>query len=152
MNDEGKAYPKSINSTVSFSLKNGALINFEPIQKIQDFIFKRRDFTDIRFAELKNKLEIANEDIKINRMEIASSVIRVYVEGVYSLKGNTDLSIQIPFNNLKKLDSNYIPENKGVNIKAGRSLFLRGRPGADGNVDFKLDLFNKFRKQNKEKS
>ena len=152
MNEEGKAYPNSINSTVSFSLKKGALINFEPIQKIQDFIFKRRDFTDIRFAELKNKLEIANEDIKINRMEIASSVIRVYVEGVYSLKGNTDLSIQIPFNNLKKLDSNYVPENKGVNIKAGRSLFLRGRPGADGNVDFKLDLFNKFRKQNKEKS
>lgn len=152
LNEEGKAYPNSINSTVDFSLKNGALINFEPIQKIQDFIFKNRDFSDIKFAELKNKLQIANEDIKINRMEIASSVIRVYVEGVYSLKGNTDLSIQIPLNNLKKMDSNYIPENKGVNKKTGRSLFLRGRPGADGNVDFKIDLFNKFHKQNKEKS
>ncbi len=152
MNEDGKAYPNSINSTVDFSLKNGALINFEPIQKIQDFIFKRRDFSDIKFAELKNKLQIANEDIMINRMEIASSVLRLYVEGTYSLKGNTDLSIQIPLNNLKKLDSNYIPENKGVNIKSGRSLFLRGRPGADGNVNFKLDLFNKFHKQNKEKS
>jgi hypothetical protein len=152
MNDEGKAYPNSISSQVDFSLKNGALINFAPIQKVQDFIFKKRDFSDIKFAELKNRLEIANENIKINRMEIASSVIRIYVEGVYSLKGKTDVSIQIPFNNLKKLDSNYIPSNKGVNEKTGRSLFLRGRPGPDGNVEFKLDLFNKFRKENKEKS
>jgi hypothetical protein len=152
MNDEGKAYPKSITSQVDFSLKNGALINFAPIQKIQDFIFKKRNFSDIKFAELKNKLEIANEDIKINKMEIASSVIRVYVEGVYSLKGNTDLSIQIPFNNFKKQDSNYVPTNKGLNKKAGRSLFLRGQPGPDGNIEFKVDLFNRFRKENKEKS
>ncbi|MEO6868284.1 MAG: AsmA-like C-terminal region-containing protein [Ginsengibacter sp.] len=152
INDEGKAYPNSITSQVDFSLKNGALINFSPIQKIQEFIFKKRNFSDIKFAELKNKLEIANENIKINRMEIASSVIRVYVEGIYSLKGNTDLSIQIPLNNLKKLDSNYIPVNKGVSKKMGSSIFLRGRPGADGNVDFKLDLFNKFHKENKEKS
>ncbi|MFS8083214.1 MAG: AsmA-like C-terminal region-containing protein, partial [Ginsengibacter sp.] len=152
MNDEGKAYPNSITSQVNFSLKNGALINFSPIQKIQNFIFKKRNFSDIKFAELKNKLEIANQEIKINRMEIASSVIRVYVEGVYSLKGNTDLSIQIPFNNFKKQDSNYIPTNKGINKKAGRSLYLRGRPGPDGNVEFKVDLFNKFRKENDEKS
>ncbi|MEO6868749.1 MAG: AsmA-like C-terminal region-containing protein [Ginsengibacter sp.] len=152
LNDEGKAYPKSIKSQIDFSLKNGSLINFAPIQKIQDFIFKRRNFSDIKFAELKNKLEVANENIKINRMEIASSVIRVYVEGVYSLKGNTDLSIQIPFNNFKKQDSNYVPTNKGLNKKAGRSLFLRGQPGPDGNIEFKVDLFNRFRKENKEKS
>ena len=147
INDEGKAYPNTIKSTVDFSLKNGALNNFEPVKKIQSFIFKKRDFDNIRFAELKDKLEIANQEIKINRMEIESSVLSMYVEGVYSMKGTTDMSIQIPLSNLKKRDENYIPENKGLNKKTGRSIFLRGRPGADGNIQFKLDIFNKFKKE-----
>ena len=61
------------------------------------------------------------------------------------MKGNTDLSIQVPLNNLKKRDEDYNPENIGTDKKGGRSIFLRGRPGSDGNVNFKLDLFNKYK-------
>ena len=146
LNDEGKANPNTIKSVVDFSLKKGALNDFEPIKKIQSFIFKKRDFDNIRFAELKDKLEIANQEIKINRMEIESTVLSMYVEGVFSMKGTTDISIQIPLSNLKKRDDDYIPKNNGLNKKAGKSIFLRGRPGTDGNIQFKLDLFNKFKK------
>ena len=96
LDNDGKAYPNSIESMVDFSLKNGALNNFEPVKKIQSFIFKKRDFENIRFAELKDRLEISNQEIKINRMEIESTVISMYVEGIYSMKGTTDMSIQIP--------------------------------------------------------
>ena len=147
LNDEGNAYSSSVASTVDFSLKNGLLINFEPIKKIQNFMFKNRDFQNIKFAELKDRLEISNEEIKINRMEIESSVLSIFVEGVYSMRGNTDLSIQIPLSNLKKRDADYKPENTGVDQKVGKSLFLRGRPGPDGNIQFKVDLFNKFAKE-----
>jgi len=147
LNDDGKAYPTSLASTIDFSLKNGSLINFEPIKKIQNFIFKNRNFENIQFAELKDRFEIANEEIKINRMEIQSTVFSLFVEGVYSMRGNTDLSIQLPLSNLKKRDANYKPENTGVNKKTGASLFLRGRPGPDGNIQFKADLFNKFGKR-----
>ena len=147
LNDDGKAYPTSVASTVDFSLKNGALINFEPIMKLQSVFFKNRDFKNIQFAELKDRLDIRNQEIKINRMEIESSLLSIFVEGIYSMKGNTDISIQIPLSNLKKRDANYKPENSGVNKKNGRSLFLRGRTGADGNVQFKADLFNKFGKE-----
>ena len=92
LNDDGKTYPNSIESVVDFSLKNGALNNFEPVKKIQSFIFKKRDFENIRFAELKDRLEISNQEIKINRMEIESTVISMYVEGIYSMKGTTDMS------------------------------------------------------------
>ncbi|MDQ2863932.1 MAG: DUF3971 domain-containing protein, partial [Bacteroidota bacterium] len=146
LNDDGKANPNTIKSVVDFSLKKGALNDFEPVKKIQSFIFKKRDFDNIRFAELKDKLEIANQEIKINRMEIESTVLSMYVEGVFSMNGATDMSIQIPLSNLKKRDDDYIPENKGLNRKAGKSIFLRGRPGSDGNIQFKLDLFNKFKK------
>ena len=146
LNNEGKVYPGSIASAVDFLLKDGALNNYEPIKKLQHFGFKSRNFENIRFAELKGKLQIANQEIKINRMEIASSVFTIFVEGVYSLRGNTDISIQVPLSNLKKRGVDYEPENSGETQKKGASLFLRGRPGSDGNVQFKADLFNKFKK------
>ncbi len=147
INDAAGVVPSSVMGVVDFSLKNGALNNYEPLKKIQDFIFKKRDFDNIRFAELKDKLEIKGGEVKINRMEIQSSVLTLFVEGLYSKKGNTDISIQVPLNNLKKRDEDYNPENIGTEKKGGRSVFLRGRPGADGKIAFKLDLFNKFGKE-----
>jgi hypothetical protein len=147
LDEDGKVYPATVNSTVDFSLRDGALNNYEPIKRLQNFLFKNRDFDNIRFAELTNRLEIQNRDIKINRMEIQSTVFSFFIEGIYSLKGNTDLSIQVPLSNLKKREADYNPENIGTDKKGGRSIFIRGRPGDDGNVSFKLDLFNKYKKE-----
>ncbi len=147
IDSEGKVLPSSSLGEVNFSLKKGALNNFEPIKKIQKFIFKNRDFETIEFAELKNRLSINRGEITIPRMEIQSSVLSFFVEGLYSSRGNTDVSVQVPFNNLKKRDDDYIPENIGVDKKGGRSIFLRGQPGKDGNVQFKVDLFKRFQKE-----
>lgn len=146
---ELQKHPQNISGYVDFSLKNGALINFEPIQKLQNFLFKNRNFSDIHFAELKDRLDILNRDIKINRMEIQSTALSLFVEGIYSLKGNTDISIQVPLSNLKKRSEDYKPENIGADAKGGTSVFVRGRPGEDGNIKFKYDLFKKFRKDDK---
>jgi hypothetical protein len=148
ISNDGQVIPSSIVSRVDFSLKDGALNNYEPIKKIQRFIFKKRNFDNIRFAELKSRLEISNQEIKINRMEIQSSVMSLFVEGRYSKKGTTDLSIQVPLSNLKKRDDDYNPENIGVDKKK-RGIFLRGKPGEDGNIKFKLDLFKKYDKEKK---
>jgi hypothetical protein len=149
MNDDGKLLPSSTTGNIDFSLKNGALNNYEPIKKIQDFIFKKRDFDNIRFAELKDHLDINKGEVTINRMEIQSSVLSLFMEGLFSQKGSTDISIQVPLSNLKKRKEDYDPENIGSDKKGGRSIFLRGRPGSDGNVNFKLDLFNKYKKDKK---
>ena len=146
-----RAEPGSLESVIDFSLKNGVLNNYEPVKKLQNFLFKHRDFDNIRFAELKDKFEIKDGDVKINRMEIQSSVMSLFVEGVYNKKGTTDLSIQVPLSNIHKRGEDFNPENIGADKKGGSSIHLRGRPGPDGNIKFKLDLFNKFKK-NKEKS
>lgn len=151
LDSKGKVLPASIASVVDFSLKNGALNNYEPIKKVQQFVFKNRDFENIRFAELKNRIEVKGGEMKINRMEIQSSVLTMYVEGLYSKKGGTDVSIQVPLSNLKKRSADFNPLNLGADKKGGGSIHIRGRPGPDGNVKFKLDLFNKFDKE-KEKN
>ncbi len=147
--NDGHVIPATVVSRVDFSLEDGALNNYEPIKKLQKFIFKKRNFDNIRFAELKNRLEISNQEVKINRMEIQSTVMSIFIEGVYNKKGTTDLSIQVPLSNLKKRDENYNPENIGVNKKGGRSIFIRGQPGPDGNIKFSLDLFKEYQKDKK---
>ncbi len=149
INEEGNVLPYTMTGIIDFSLLNGALLNFEPVKKLQKFIFKKRDFDNIRFAELKNKLEVKNGEIKINRMEISSSVLWMYVEGIYSSRGNTDISIQVPLKNLRKRDE-LNPENAGLK-NGGTSIYVRGRPGDDGNIRFKLDLFNRFEKEKNQK-
>ena len=144
MNSDAVIEPSSSNGKVSFSLKNGQLKNFEPLKKIQKFVFKNRDFETIEFAELKDNFIIKNGDITMQRMEIQSSVLTLFVEGIYSKKGGSDISVQIPLNNLKKRDDEYVPENIGVDKTGGRSVFLRGRTDADGSIQFKLDVFKKY--------
>ena len=146
LDDNGKVYPSSVQSIIDFSLTNGGLNNYDPLKRLQKIVFKKRDLENIRFAELKDRLDINNGDIKINRMEIQSTAFSFFVEGTYSMKGNTDLSIQVPLNNLKKRRADYNPENIGTDKKGGTSIYLRGRPGDDGNVNFKIDLFNKYKK------
>ncbi len=148
LDDDGKPLPSSTNGVVDFSLKNGVLTNFEPLKKIQQVIFKNRDFENVRFAELKNRLTISAGEIKINRMEVQSSVLSFFAEGLFSQRGNTDISVQVPFSNLKKRETDYKPENIGIDKKGGRSIFLRGQPGDDGNIKFKLDLFKRYQKEN----
>jgi hypothetical protein len=131
-------------------LKDGVLNNYEPVKKLQNFIFKNRDFNAIHFAELKDRLEIKNQEVKINRMEIQSSVMSMFVEGIFSNKGNTDISIQVPLSNIHKRGADFNPQNIGTEKKRGSSLYLRGRAGPDGNIKFKLDLFNKFKKGKEE--
>ena len=84
-------------------------------------------------------------------MEIESTVLSMYVEGTYSMKGTTDMSIQIPLSNLKKRGADYKPENTGADKKGGASIFIRGRPGPDGNIQFKPDLFHSYKNQEKRK-
>lgn len=140
MDDAGNIIPGSMKGTVAFRLNNGALIDYEPMQNIKSFVFKNKDMGHIAFAELKNKLEINNYKIKIPRMEIQSTAIGMFVEGVYDLKKTeSKINIQVPLKGLKKRDSSYVPQNIGLNTKAGTSIYLEGKNDKTGKVKIGLN-------------
>lgn len=147
VNKKGNFQSKSLSGTMNFSLKNGALINFKPFENINDIVFKNRDFSDVEFAEINNKFSISKGEMQINRMEIASSVLHLYLEGLYDFNHkNTDISIQVPLNNLSKSKNDTRKEKKGIDAKTGASVYLRARNASDGSVKFGLDVFRKLRK------
>lgn len=148
MKKNGEFDLNSMNGQANFSIKNGALINYEPLTKIKSFLFKNRDLSDIRFAEIKDDINFQKGLITINRMEINSSVLSLYVEGTHSKK-ETDISIQVPLSNLKNRNKDYQPENTGTGKTGGMSVFIRAKTDETGKIKIKYDPFKRFRKSDK---
>lgn len=98
---------RTMRGDLRIKLTNGALIGFAPIKRIQKFAFKRRNFDHIRFATIENRFRMRGQDIQIDQMEIESSVITLFIKGLYSFQDRTNLRIQVPLLNLRRRDSTY---------------------------------------------
>lgn len=145
LTDKAIVRENTMKGTVDFSLVNGELNQFEPAMKITEVAFKKRDFSQIRFAELRNQLQIDGSAFLIRKMEIRSNVVVLFIEGIYDTKKGTDMSIQVPVSNLSRAE-NDILENKD---KAGVNIRLRAKTGADGNLNISWDPLNNAGKQRK---
>lgn len=149
MTDKAKIAPNSLKGSVDFTIADGQLIDFAPIEKIKAFM-KNRDLSEIRFADLKNHLDLDSTTLVFQRMEIRSTAFALYMEGSYDLKTGPDLSLQVPLSNLsKKKDQEPAipPDSRGNDSKAGPSVRLRARRGADGKLKVSWDPFKKALKK-----
>jgi hypothetical protein len=102
MRDDGQIVPGSFQGLVQFDIRDGALINFEPLQKAGAFAFPNRDFTNITFSNLKNTFDIQGNKVIIRPMRIETSVLNVFMEGVYGFTTGTNIALQVPLRNPQK--------------------------------------------------
>jgi hypothetical protein len=102
MRDNGQIVPGSFQGVVQFDIRNGALINFEPLQKVGAFAFPNRDFTNITFSNLKNTFDINGSKVIIRPMRIETSVLNVFLEGIYGFSSGTNIAVQVPLRNPQK--------------------------------------------------
>lgn len=137
--ENGTIVPRSFRGNVAFDIRNGALVNFEPMQKVGSFAFPNRNFSDIRFTSLKNTLNLQGNKVIIPPMEIRSTVLNVFLDGVYSFTTGTNIAIKIPLRNPGKdepVESSNIP-TKDRDLK-GIVINLRALDGENGKVRFRL--------------
>lgn len=145
LNDKAEIKENSMKGAIDFSVKNGELINFEPLVKITTTALKNRDFSHITFAELQNRFSVNGSAFYIPKMEIRSNVVVLFVEGIYDTKLGTDMSIQVPVSNLSKVEN----ENMEKTGKAGVNIRLRAKTGDDGKLNISWDPLNNASKQRK---
>lgn len=137
LKDNGDVVPGSIYGTVAFELRNAALLNFEPMEKIGDFAFPRRNFSNITITHLKNTLDIKGDKIVIRPMLIRSSVLNVFVEGTYGISSGTDIALRVPLRNPEK-DKDLSTAEKNERTARGLVLNLRAVEDENGKVKIKL--------------
>ncbi|MES2513427.1 MAG: AsmA-like C-terminal region-containing protein [Bacteroidota bacterium] len=131
---------KTIKGEVHLKLKDGHLLDYEPLQNISNFIFRNRDFQNISFTEINETFHVDGFKMDIEEMEIASNVLNLFMSGTYHFKEESNINVLIPWNNLKRRGKNYIPKSSGQTAENSKGLKLNysGLPNK-----LKLSLGNK---------
>jgi hypothetical protein len=124
LDDNMEVIGKSMEGEVKLKLKEGHLLNFEPIQNVSDYIFRNRDFKDVTFTELNETFRIQGFKMDIEDLEIGSNVLNLYVKGTYNFKENSNINMVIPWHNLKRRGKDYTPKNYGESTASAKGLKL----------------------------
>lgn len=138
ISNEGKLVPKSMNGTVGFTLKKGALISFEPIKSAGKFAFPFRDLDNIIFSNLKGNLDINGEKVTIHPMQINSSVLNMDIAGIYSFGKGTNIALDVPLRNPKKDKDITDKEELEERRTRGIVIHLLASDGDDGKIKIRL--------------
>jgi len=136
--NEGKMIPQSINGSIIFDLKKGALVGMESIKNVGKFAFPFRDLDNITFDNLNGKFDIRGEKVKINPMFINSSVLNMNLEGIYSMGKGTNIYLDVPLRNPKK--DKEIDDKTEVKERRMKGIVVHilATDGEDGKIKFKL--------------
>ena len=119
------------------------------MKEIANKAFKKQDFTQIRFADLKNRLDLKGTTFIINSMDIRSTALNFSVEGVYDVKKGTDMFIKLPFRNLLKSQADTDISDNGK-AAHGPSIRLRAKTGDDGKLKVSWDPLRRSKKNKKD--
>jgi hypothetical protein len=144
ISNRGQLLPNSLNGLISFNLKNGALLDFQPLINVGKFAFPLRDLNNITFSDLAGALDVNGPLINIRPMNINSSVLNLDVAGTYAMKKGTNITLDVPLRNPKK-DADRTKEEKKESRMNGIVLHLVAVDGEDGKIKIKL-------KRNKDKA
>lgn len=134
----------SMKGLVNLNLDKVQIIDLKPLLNIQKLVFKNRDLNDVKFAPFRTQFLLQGEEVRVKRMKVESNVFYFFLDGTYSFGNKTNLSIQIPLNNLRrKAPANQL-EIKEVEDVKGDVIFLRAvHEGND--VRIRYDKVKRFK-------
>lgn len=113
----GQLKTNSLAGAAKFDVIKGALVDFEPIQKVGKFAFPFRDVNNIVFRDLSGNFRINGDLVNVSNLKVSSSVLNLDINGIYSFKRGTNLALVIPLRNPKRDDkiTNKIERNERRN-------------------------------------
>lgn len=97
----------TLSAIVDFQIKNGELIDFEPLRAASKFI-RLEELKRIRFQDLNNTIRIANRKLDLPEFEIKTSALNLIIYGTHWFNNDIDYHFKI---NLHKLLANRFQRN-----------------------------------------
>ena len=138
VSDEGRMVPKSMNGTVTFGLKKGALQNFGPVRNVGNIAFPNRNMDNITISSLNGKFDINGELVTIHPMQVNSSVLNMDIAGTYSFGKGTNINVDVPIRNPKRDEGITDEAELAKRRNRGIVLHLVAVDDKDGKVKVKL--------------
>jgi hypothetical protein len=123
--NERTLYAKS-----SITLDRGELTDFEPVLALSRFI-KVSELKNIKFATLRNTIEIRDQKIIIPAMEISSNALNLTASGIHSLDNQVEYRIKLLLSQIlgKKVKEQHSEFGEIENDGSGRTalyLLMKG--------------------------
>lgn len=134
--DKGTVVSRAMYGQVIFNLNNAALTNFEPLQRVQKFAFKNRDFKNITIANLDGTLTLKGDKIEISPMQVNTSVLNFDMKGIYGVSSGTDIALDIPLRNPKKNEG--ITDKDELKLARTKGIVLHLKAIDDGKGGIKV--------------
>ena len=132
--DKGNIVKRAMYGQVIFNLSNAALVNFEPLEKVQKLAFANRDFSNITIDKLDGTLTLNGDKVLISPMQVNSSVLNFNMKGIYGLGNGTDIEMDIPLRNPKKDEVISNREEKKLARMKGVVLHLKALDDGKGGM------------------
>lgn len=118
---------KSILASIDLNIQDGALVGFQPLLDMADYIKKkpmlrlfvsadelRKRLENVHFATLQNEISIRNGVISIPQMEIKSSAIDLNVSGTHTFEDEIDYAMDFAVSDVLTLKDRKEPYNEFV--------------------------------------
>jgi hypothetical protein len=136
LNERLKLIPPTLIADISTVIKNGELINFEPLQKLNKYL-DDEGLSKLKFADLKNDIHVENKTVYIPQMQVRSNVTSLQISGTHTFDQQIDYHIVAPLINKSKVD--ITEAGSALEDQAGQlKLFLR-IVGTTDNYQIKYD-------------
>ncbi|RAU84526.1 AsmA-like C-terminal region-containing protein [Pontibacter arcticus] len=123
------------------TIRNGQLINFEPMQKMSRFV-KRSELANMRFAELHNSFWIQEGTIFIPEMDIRTNLSAapvVSISGTHTFDQTMDYRIKLPLFSSKRPDRDAVFGVVAEDQNAGNSSLFLTLKGKENNFKIAYD-------------
>ncbi|PSR52173.1 hypothetical protein AHMF7605_00885 [Adhaeribacter arboris] len=120
-NSHLKPLTDRMEAEVNAQIRNGQLLNFEPMLKLSPFIPKQ-ELTHLQFSELSNTFWVQNRTVYIPEMEVRSNVSRasvIGIQGMHTFDQQLDYKFRIPLRNKMRRTGGEVgglAENNGPNL------------------------------------
>ena len=132
--DKGNIVKRAMYGQVIFNLSSAALVNFEPLEKVQKLAFANRDFSNITIDKLDGTLTLNGDKVLISPMQVNSSVLNFNMKGIYGLGDGTDIEMDIPLRNPKNDEVISNREEKKLARMKGIVLHLKALDDGKGGM------------------
>jgi len=107
----GRFLPNELLLHSDVVIRDGALINYAPVEALSRFI-RVEELRNIRFSAMQNTVQIINSKINIPVMNIQSNALNLSLTGTHSFSGWLDYQVKVSlFEILGKKFSRNAPEN-----------------------------------------
>ncbi len=116
-------------AVAELNMKNGQLIDYKPLFALSKFI-DINDLKNLKFSEMSNTLEIANEKLIIPEMDIKTNAISLSISGNHTFENYLDYHLKITLSELlnkkRKVSENEFGEEAETPGKVNLFLSIKG--------------------------